>query len=73
MPSDAYSPSVRDLLLVIVFQLAVCTLLLVEIANATRGYDSLLGLAGQLVGGVMAVGAMLIVLARRGWGPGSSV
>jgi len=60
-----YDPSVTDLLFVVVFQLGVCILLLAAAANAARGYDSLLTLAGQLAGGATALGALLIRLVRR--------
>lgn len=65
MSSNRYSPSIRDLLLIVVFQLGICILLLVEVANAIRGYGTLLGLAGQLIGSVTAAGALLAVLVRR--------
>lgn len=68
MPSREYDTSVIELLLVIVFQLGFCILLLAEIADATRGYGTLLGLAGYLVGGLTVVGALLTLLVRRTFG-----
>jgi len=65
MALGTYDPSGTELSLVIVFQLGVCTLLLAEIANATRGYETLIGLAGYLVGGISVIGVVLILLARR--------
>ena len=51
--------SVRRLLLVVVLLLGLCVVLLGVIANATRGYDTLVGRIGTLVGGVTALGALL--------------
>lgn len=65
MPSSEYGTSVTELSLVIVFQLGFCILLLAEVADATRGYGTLLGLAGYLVGGLTVVGALLTLLVRR--------
>ena len=64
MSSGVSNLQVRDLLLVVVFQLGLCVLLLAEIVNATSGSDTLLGLAGQLLGGVIAVGALTLLLLR---------
>ena len=66
--SHTYSPSVRDLLLVIVFQLGICVLLLSEVADATRGYGSLIGLLGQIVGVVTVAAALLVFVTDRGVG-----
>jgi hypothetical protein len=68
MSSSAYDASVTDLLFVVVFQLGFCMLLLAEVADATRGYGTLLGLAGYVVGGLTAVGALLALLVRRRFG-----
>jgi hypothetical protein len=64
VPSD--TSQIRTLLLVIVFQLGLCILLLGEVANAARGYDTLLALLAQLVGSVMA-GAALLRLLGEWW------
>ena len=68
MPSSKYDTSVTELSFVIVFQLGFCILLLAEIADATRGYGTLVGLAGYLVGGLTVVGAVLVSLGRRKFG-----
>lgn len=65
MPSGKSVTSVTELSLVIVFQLGFCILLLAEVADATRGYGTLLGLAGYLVGGLTVVGSVLTLLVRR--------
>lgn len=70
MPSSEYHIAATELSLVIVFQLGFCLLLLSEIADATRGYGTVLGLAGSLVGGLTVVGALLVLLARRRFGSG---
>ena len=57
MPSSTDDRSVRQLLLVIVFQLGVCLVVLGEVAIAARGYGEF-GIA-HLVGGVTAAGALL--------------
>jgi len=62
MPSDTFGRSVRSPLFVIVFQLGCCLVVLAEVANAARGYSELLPLVAQLIGGVTAVGALLILL-----------
>ena len=59
MPSSTYHPSIRSLLLVIVFQLGFCILLLADVANATRRYGTLLTLISGLAGGVTVVAALL--------------
>ncbi len=64
MPSSKYNISLPELSLVIVFQLGFCILLLAEIADATQGYGTLLGMAGSFVGGLTVVGALLALLAR---------
>jgi hypothetical protein len=43
-------------------------LLLAEVADATRGYGTLLGLAGYIVGGLSVVGALLTLVVRRRFG-----
>jgi hypothetical protein len=65
VPSNVYDTSVTQLLLVVVFQLGVCTLLLAEIAIAVRGYDTLPVSSGQLIGVALAAGALLTLFARR--------
>jgi hypothetical protein len=59
MPSNDYDASVPGLLLVIVFQLGVCILLLAGIVDAVHGQETLLGLAGYLIGGLVIAGALL--------------
>lgn len=59
MPSSTYRPSIRSLLLVIVFQLGLCIVILADVANATRGYGTLLTLVSGLAGGVTIAGALL--------------
>lgn len=68
MPSRKYDISSTELSLIIVLQLGFCLLLLAQIADATSGYETLLGVAGYLVGGVTVVGAVLILVARRRFG-----
>ncbi|WP_276271112.1 hypothetical protein [Haloarcula litorea] len=63
MTSVSNSRSVRDLLLVVVFQLGVGLVLVADAANAARGYGTLLGDVGQLVGGLTALGALLVLAA----------
>ena len=70
MPSNIADPSIPELLLVIVFLLGLCVLFLAEITNATSGYDTTIGLVGQLLGSLIAVGALLILLMRRRVGAG---
>jgi hypothetical protein len=70
MPSTIVDPSITELLLVIVFLLGFCVIFLAEITNATNGYDTTIGLVGQLLGSVIAVGALLILLMRRRVGAG---
>ena len=70
MPSTIVDPSITELLLVIVFLLGLCVIFLAEITNATNGYDTTIGLVGQLLGSVIAVGALLILLMRRRVGAG---
>jgi hypothetical protein len=70
MPASEYDVSATDLSLVTVFQLGFCLPLLAEVADATRGYGTLLGLAGYVVGGPTAVGAALTLLVRRRVGQG---
>jgi hypothetical protein len=57
-------PSTTDLLFVVVFQLGLCVVFLAEVANAAHGYDTLLALVGQLLGGLLAVGALLMLVLR---------
>ena len=64
MPSTVYDSWVPDLLLLIAVQLGFCILLLAAIATATRGYDTFLEFAGQIVGGVTIGGAVLILVGR---------
>jgi len=59
MPSSTSHLPIRGLLLVIVFQLGICILLLADVANATRGYGTLLTLMGGVAGGVTVAGALL--------------
>lgn len=70
MPSNIVDPSITDLLLVIVFLLSICVFILAEITNATSGYDTTIGLVGQLLGSLIAVGALLILLMRHRLGAG---
>lgn len=70
MSSNIVDPSITELLLVIVFLLGLCVLFLAEITNATSGYDTTIGLAGQLLGSLIAVGALLILLMRQRVGAG---
>lgn len=65
MPSQTFGPSVRELLLVIVFLLGFCVLLLVEVTNATRGYGTTIGLIGRFVGTVTVLGALLTAFVER--------
>jgi hypothetical protein len=65
MSSSDYDTSLTELTLVIVFQLGFCILLLAQIVDATRGFGTLPGLIGYLLGGGTAVGALLTVLVRR--------
>ncbi|MFC6726686.1 hypothetical protein ACFQE1_20405 [Halobium palmae] len=65
MPSDLDRPPIRDLLLVLVFQLGLCVLLLAEVVDATRGYDTLVGLFGRVLGTATAAGAVLASVLRR--------
>lgn len=71
MPSDRDSRSIRNLLLVIVFQLGLCVIVLAEVANAAREYSTLLPTVAQLVGSVTAVGALLAFLVKSS--PGRNV
>lgn len=59
MPFSDYRHSIRLLLFVIVFQLGLCILLLADVANATRGYGTLLTLLIGLAGVVTVAGAVL--------------
>jgi|AntRauTorcE11898_2_1112593.scaffolds.fasta_scaffold35896_2 hypothetical protein len=70
MPSNIVDPSVTELLLVIVSLLGLCILFLAEITNATSGYDTTIGLVGQLLGSLIAIGALVILLLRRKVGIG---
>lgn len=70
MSLNIVDPSITELLLVIVFLLGLCVLFLAEITNATSGYDTTISLAGQLLGSLIAVGALLILLMRRRVGAG---
>jgi len=70
MPSNIVDPSITELLLVIVSLLGLCVLFLAEITNATSGYDTTIGSLGQLLGSLIAVGALLILLVRRRVGAG---
>lgn len=65
MPSSLARPSIRELLLVIVFQLGFSIVLLGEVVNATRGYDTVLGQFGQLLGAALAVGALVVAYLGR--------
>ena len=65
MPSNGRVTSVTELSLVIVFQLGVCIFLLAQIVDATRGFGTLPGLVGYLIGGGTATGALLTGLVRR--------
>lgn len=65
MSSNIVDPTITELLLVIVFLLGLCVLFLAEITNATSGYDTTIGLVGQLLGSLVAVGALLLLLLRR--------
>ena len=65
MSSTIVNPSITELLLVIVFLLGFCVLLLAEITNATSGYDTTIGSVGQLLGSLIAGGALLIILIRH--------
>lgn len=64
MLTDANSPSIRDLLLVIVSQLGLCVIFLAEVVNATSGYDTTISLIGQLLGAVTIAGALLALFVR---------
>ena len=68
MPSSESGISVIELLLVIVFQFGVCILLLAEIADATSGYPTLLGLIGYIAGGLTVVGSLLPLLMPQRFG-----
>ena len=61
MPSDAYGCSIRNLLFVIVFRLGICIVVLAAIADAVRGYSTLLPGLARLVGGLTALGALLFL------------
>lgn len=65
MPSTTHSSSIRNLLLIIVVQLGFCMILLAEVANAARGYGTLVTLAGFIVGSMMIVGAILVTFNNR--------
>ena len=65
MPSDPFTPSVRDLLLVVVFQLGVCLIALAELVDATAGFDTLVGLFGRSVGAVTVLSVIGVRLLRR--------
>jgi hypothetical protein len=64
MPSASDGRSGRSALLVIVFQLGICTIVLGDVANAVRGSVETIPGVAQLVGGVTAAGALLTLLAR---------
>lgn len=70
MPSNAYDPPVSDLLLLLVFQLGVCILFLAAVADAARGYDTLLSMVGQLIGSTTAIGALAVLIVRYRLGIG---
>lgn len=61
MPSDTHGRAIRNLLLVIVFQLGVGLLFLAQIANATRGFSAPSATVGQLVGGLTALIALAVL------------
>jgi hypothetical protein len=63
MPSDRYGRSIRNSLLVIVFQLGLCIIVLAAVVNAARGYSTLLPTIMQLLGGATAIGALLALYA----------
>lgn len=65
MPSTTHSASIRNLLLIIVVQLGFCMILLAEVANAARGYGTLVTLAGFLVGGMMIASAIFVASTDR--------
>lgn len=61
MPSETYGRSIRNLLLVIVFQLGLGIFVLAEVLDAARGYETVLSPVVQLIGGVTAVGALVVL------------
>jgi hypothetical protein len=61
MPSDRYGRSIRNVLLVIAFQLGLCIIVLAAVVNAARGYSTLLPTIMQFLGGVTAAGALFVL------------
>ena len=68
MPSNTYIPSNTAIGLVIVAQLGICILLLGGVMNGVHGYDTVIGLGSQIIGSVIALGALLLLVERRMWG-----
>lgn len=60
-----YNPSDTEIGLVVVIQFGICILLLATIVNGVKGYETLVGLGGQITGVTMALGATVIILLRQ--------
>jgi hypothetical protein len=62
MPSQ--SRPIRNLLLIVVFQLGLCIVVLGDVANAARGYGTTLPGVAQLLGATTAVLAVVAFFVR---------